>query len=212
MVHAKLWLQLDDILLVGEAFNRSKKVAKGKAALYLLKELEDRGISRKRTKQDHAGSSGTTDDDLLEPKMCKKQRIAEIPSPTNDSSRTAYGAEIPSPANASSRTAYVIARINTNKGRPRATLYEICRKQLWPRPTFETTEGRSRSPMEIGKGADRKIGFNSFVTKITLNGPSSGIIECSGDVRADKKSSCDSAAILMLYRLKELGKLIIRES
>ncbi|MBA0752984.1 hypothetical protein Gogos_000140, partial [Gossypium gossypioides] len=68
-VHAKLWLQLDDILLVGEAFNRSKKVAKGKAALYLLKELEDRGISRKRTKQDHAGSSGTTDDDLLEPKM-----------------------------------------------------------------------------------------------------------------------------------------------
>ncbi|KAL1064689.1 hypothetical protein V6Z11_D13G229700 [Gossypium hirsutum] len=106
MVHAKLWLQLDDILLVGEAFNRSKKVAKGKAALYLLKELEDRGISRKRTKQDHAGSSGTTDDDLLEPKMCKKQRIAEIPSPTNDSSRTAYGTEIPSPANASSRTAY----------------------------------------------------------------------------------------------------------
>ncbi|TYG38586.1 hypothetical protein ES288_D13G235500v1 [Gossypium darwinii] len=212
MVHAKLWLQLDDILLVGEAFNRSKKVAKGKAALYLLKELEDRGISRKRTKQDHAGSSGTTDDDLLEPKMCKKQRIAEIPSPTNDSSRTAYGTEIPSPANASSRTAYVIARINTNKGRPRATLYEICQKQLWPRPTFETTEGRSRSPMEIGKGADRKIGFNSFVTKITLNVPSSGIIECSGDVRADKKSSCDSAAILMLYRLKELGKLIIRES
>ncbi|TYH36047.1 hypothetical protein ES332_D13G237300v1 [Gossypium tomentosum] len=212
MVHAKLWLQLDDILLVGEAFNRSKKVAKGKAALYLLKELEDRGISRKRTKQDHAGSSGTTDDDLLEPKMCKKQRIAEIPSPTNDSSRTAYGTEIPSPANASSRTAYVIARINTNKGRPRATLYEICQKQLWPRPTFETTEGRSRSPMEIGKGADQKIGFNSFVTKITLNVPSSGIIECSGDVRADKKSSCDSAAILMLYRLKELGKLIIRES
>lgn len=105
-MHAKLWLQLDDILLVGEAFNRSKKVAKGKAALYLLKELEDRGISRKRTKQDHAGSSGTTDDDLLEPKMCKKQRIAEIPSPTNDSSRTAYGTEIPSPANASSRTAY----------------------------------------------------------------------------------------------------------
>ncbi|KAK5773170.1 hypothetical protein PVK06_049475 [Gossypium arboreum] len=219
MVHAKLWLQLDDILLVGEAFNRSKKVAKGKAALYLLKELEDRGISRKRTKQGHAGSSGTTDDGLLEPKMCKKQKIAEIPSPTNDSSRTAYGVEIPSPANDSSRTAYgfssdalVIARINTNKGQPRATLYETCRKQLWPRPTFETTEERSRSPMEIGKGADRKIGFNSFVTKITLNVPSSGIIECTGDVRADKKSSWDSAAILMLYSLKELGKLIIRES
>ncbi|KAB2049914.1 hypothetical protein ES319_A13G209300v1 [Gossypium barbadense] len=198
MVHAKLWLQLDDILLVGEAFNRSKKVAKGKAALYLLKELEVyRGISRKRTKQGHAGSSGTTDDGLLELKMCKKQKIAEIPSPTNDSSRTAYGAEIPSPANDSSRTAYVIARINTNKGQPRATLYETCRKH---------------SPMEIGKGADRKIGFNSFVTKITLNVPSSGIIECTGDVRADKKSSWDSAAILMLCNLKELGKLIIRES
>lgn len=40
MVHAKLLLQLDDVLLVGEAFNRSKKVAKGKAASYLLKELE----------------------------------------------------------------------------------------------------------------------------------------------------------------------------
>ena len=40
MVHAELRLQLDDILLVGEGFDRSRKVAKGKAASYLLKELE----------------------------------------------------------------------------------------------------------------------------------------------------------------------------
>ncbi|PPR87215.1 hypothetical protein GOBAR_AA33473 [Gossypium barbadense] len=204
MVHAKLWLQLDDILLVGEAFNRSKKVAKGKAALYLLKELEG-----------HAGSSGTTDDGLLELKMCKKQKIAEIPSPTNDSSRTAYGAEIPSPANDSSRTAYGFSSdaLGMQHSDNRGPLFtRLVGNSYGPRPTFETTEERSRSPMEIGKGADRKIGFNSFVTKITLNVPSSGIIECTGDVRADKKSSWDSAAILMLCNLKELGKLIIRES
>lgn len=40
MVHAKIQLQLNDILLVGEGFDRIRKVAKGKAASYLLKELE----------------------------------------------------------------------------------------------------------------------------------------------------------------------------
>ena len=66
--------------------------------------------------------------------------------------------------------------------------------------------------MEIGEGAERKKGFISFVSKITLNVPRFGIIECTGDARADKKSSCDSAALIMLYELEHLGKLIIGES
>ncbi|KAA3486197.1 endoribonuclease Dicer-like protein 3-like [Gossypium australe] len=100
--------------------------------------------------------------------------------------------------------------INTNKGRPRATLYEICRKQLWPRPTFETTEERSRYVLAFDLLPLSPAVLLWKSAKVLTE--KSGIIECTGDVRADKKSSCDSAAILMLYRLRELGKLIIRES
>lgn len=39
-VHAEIRLQLDDVLLVGQGYERCKKDAKGKAALHLLKQLE----------------------------------------------------------------------------------------------------------------------------------------------------------------------------
>ncbi|XWS70161.1 hypothetical protein CRYUN_Cryun03dG0025400 [Craigia yunnanensis] len=212
MVHAELRLQLDDILLVEEGFDRSRKVAKGKAASYLLKELENRGISRKRRKQGCVDSSQTTDDDSLEPTIHKRRRRAEIqlleesttvPSATYDSSKTACSTTTATP---------VIVTINTKKGGPRTTLFELCKKLLWPMPTFKATEHKSSAPMEIGEGAERKKGFISFVSKITLNVPRFGIIECTGDARADKKSSSDSAALIMLYELEQLGKLIIGES
>lgn len=66
--------------------------------------------------------------------------------------------------------------------------------------------------MEIGEGTERKKGFISFVSNITLNIPRFGTIECTGDARADKKSSLDSAALVMLYELEQRGKLIIGES
>ncbi|PPD72295.1 hypothetical protein GOBAR_DD30807 [Gossypium barbadense] len=78
VVHAELLLQLDHDLLVGEGFDRSRKVAKGKAASCLLKDLENRGISRKKRKHDYVDSSQTMDDDSLEPTIPKMQRRAEI--------------------------------------------------------------------------------------------------------------------------------------
>lgn len=63
--------------------------------------------------------------------------------------------------------------------------------------------------MELGEGDERKMGFNSFVSTIVLCIPSYESIECSGDARADKKSSFDSAALAMLYELRRVGKLVI---
>lgn len=57
-----------------------------------------------------------------------------------------------------------------------------------------------------------KHSFTSFVSKITLNIPVYGMIECTGDPRPDKKSSFDSAALAMLYELKEQGRLIIGDA
>ncbi|XVE70817.1 hypothetical protein DITRI_Ditri10aG0101000 [Diplodiscus trichospermus] len=205
VVHAELQLQLDDVLLVGEGFDRTRKVAKGKAASYLLKELENRGISRKRRKQGCVDSSQTADDDSTEPTIHKRQRRADdsVPSPCCDSSKTACGTISAGP---------VIVTINTKKGGPRTTLFELCKKLLWPMPTFKSTEQKSSAPMEIGEGLERKKGFIRFVSKITLNVPRFSIIECTGDARADKKSSCDSAALVMLYELENLGKIIICDS
>lgn len=63
--------------------------------------------------------------------------------------------------------------------------------------------------MEIGEGDDKKSAFNSFESRITLTIPNSGVLELTGEPRADKKSSYDSAALLMLYELQRLGKIKI---
>ncbi|KAK8597626.1 hypothetical protein V6N13_095026 [Hibiscus sabdariffa] len=201
VVHAELLLQLDCDLLVGEGFDRSRKVAKGKAASNLLKQLENRGISRKRKKRDCADSNRTVDDDSLEPTIHKRQKRAE--TQLLDDLKKACSATPTTP---------VIVTINTKKGGPRSTLFELCKKLLWPMPTIQPTEHKSSTPMEIGKGTEKRKGFISFVSKITLNVPGYDIIECTGDARADKKSSSDSAALFMLYELEQRGKLIIEET
>ncbi|XP_039016825.1 endoribonuclease Dicer homolog 3-like [Hibiscus syriacus] len=79
-------------------------------------------------------------------------------------------------------------------------------------PTIQPTEHKSSTLMEIGEGAERRKGFTSFVSKITLNVPGYDNIECTGDTRADKKSSMDSAALFMLYKLEQRGKIAIEET
>ncbi|KAK8291997.1 hypothetical protein V6Z11_D06G092800 [Gossypium hirsutum] len=201
VVHAELLLQLDHDLLVGEGFDRSRKVAKGKAASCLLKDLENRGISRKKRKHDCVDSSQTMEDDSLEPTIPKRQRRAEIQ--LLDESKKACSATPATP---------VIVTVKTKKGGPRTTLFELCKKLLWPMPSIKATEHKSSAPMEIGEGPERKKGFISFVSKIILNVPGYDIIECTGDAKADKKSSSDSAALFMLYELEQRGKLIIEET
>lgn len=66
-----------------------------------------------------------------------------------------------------------------------------------------------RTPIELGEGSERRKCFNSFISSITLYIPNYGNIQCYGDARADKKSSFDSAALVMLYELQRRGKLII---
>lgn len=55
--------------------------------------------------------------------------------------------------------------------------------------------------------------INLFKSEITLHLPDSmhTIITIDGDVRTDKKSSQDSAALAMLYELQKLGRCRITE-
>ncbi|KAH9653047.1 Endoribonuclease Dicer [Citrus sinensis] len=67
--------------------------------------------------------------------------------------------------------------------------------------------------MTVGTpGLEKRTGFSSFVSKITLHIPEFGNVECNGDPRADKKSSFDSAALIMLHELERQGKIIISSS
>ncbi|CAL5419477.1 unnamed protein product [Camellia sinensis] len=218
MVHAELRLQLKDVLLVGEGLGHNRKVAKGQAALHLLKDLESRGISySKRRKQcpDGVGVQSTlhldnnicsqTNADPSQPKAQKKQKttvtqLDSVPNknPYHSDDCSSKSCDIP-----------VLSSINMKKGGPRTALYDLCKRLQWPMPTFKSTENKSRTPIEFCEGSERRTGFNSYASTITLTIPDSGVIELSGDQRADKKSSFDSAALLMLYELQRQGKLII---
>ncbi|XP_044463559.1 endoribonuclease Dicer homolog 3-like [Mangifera indica] len=219
MVQAELRLQLEDTLLVGQGLERSAKAAKGNAASQLLKQLETRGIRKgvsktRRLSPDHCDDSSclhldnkvsgqTSDEYLPEQAACKKLKGSEIQNPVCDSSKKACSSTNATP---------IIAPINMKKGGPRTSLFQLCKTMLWPMPTFDTTEHKSRTPMIFDEISGKREGFNSFISKITLHIPGSGNIECTGDPRADKKSSFDSAALLMLNSFEREGKIIISDS
>ena len=52
--------------------------------------------------------------------------------------------------------------------------------------------------------------FNSFVSTITLHIPDVTVITLQGDQRTDKKSSQDSASLVMLEKLQELKVCICK--
>ncbi|KAL9442075.1 hypothetical protein AB3S75_020560 [Citrus x aurantiifolia] len=205
MVHAELRLQLKDVLLVGEGQERSRKAAKGKAASQLLKKLEKKGISKGASNTGKLGDDcrQTTKEDLPEPPCCKRQKGTEAAIPAGDSCKKAYCMTVGTP---------VVAPINMKKGGPRTSLFQLCKTMLWPMPTFETTESKSRTPLVFCEGLEKRTGFSSFVSKITLHIPEFGNVECNGDSKADKKSSFDSAALIMLHELEQQGKIIISSS
>ncbi|KAK9740074.1 hypothetical protein RND81_03G009300 [Saponaria officinalis] len=201
VVLAELRLQLTDVLLIGEGIGNTRKAAKGEAAFRLLKDLADRGISydrfvAKRCKRELPEISSASSDmkffsldetKTLEIVPRKKLQVSQLPIEG-----------VP-----------VISSVDTQKGGPRSSLYALCKTLQWPMPSFESFGYQSRSPIEFGEGSNKRKGFNSFGSKISLSIPDLGIVEAVGEQRADKKSSEDSAALFLLRELEKQGMLII---
>ncbi|KAK4485843.1 hypothetical protein RD792_008490 [Penstemon davidsonii] len=203
-VRAELKLQLKDVLLESHGTGPNRKAAKGMAALHLLKTLEAKGISSSKQKKhamDQANASFSQGEDgnlscpvqseTSEPITCKKHKTDHI----WDSSKNSKKLEIP-----------VVPPVDMKKGGPRTSLYALCKKLQWPMPAFEPMEQKFRSLVQFGD----TTGFNSFESEISLTVPEFGIVKLTGEARADKKSSFDSAALLMMYELERRGIIIIQ--
>ncbi|CAI9755614.1 unnamed protein product [Fraxinus pennsylvanica] len=187
-MNAELKLQLKDVMLLGHGSGHDRKAAKGMAAVDLLKQLEARRIvSSKRKKQ------GTNDvDDSSRGLDCSI--ISQTHNRTSEPPQKKLKLVTP-----------VMPPINMNKGGPRSSLFDLCKRLQWPLPTFQTYEEKSKTPFTFGD----KQGFNKFESRIKLVIPDFGVIELTGEARADKKASLDSAALLMLYELERQEKVII---
>ncbi|XP_020549446.1 endoribonuclease Dicer homolog 3a isoform X2 [Sesamum indicum] len=217
IVRAELKLQLEDVLLEAQGSGPNRKASKGMAALCLLKELELRGITsskRRKTDTDNVDNSPSprSDDNIRsQPDGEASGSATEKPKPpelqpdiNGDLLKRACSARAHD-----SKTAdvLVLPPVDMKKGGARNSLYALCKKLQWPMPAFDTMEQKSRTPIQIGD----RTGFNSFKSQISLTIPDFGKIELIGEARADKKSSFDSAALVMLYELERRGKIIIGE-
>ncbi|KAL6271201.1 hypothetical protein ACE6H2_028112 [Prunus campanulata] len=234
MVNAELSLQLEDVILVGKGYEQKAKAAKQRAARQLLKKFEgylrSRDISyvqfdskRRKLGREHLDDlsskdmdidtcSKLTDDGSSKPIIHTNENMTQMLSsaesrvdftPANGCSNEVFGDNIENSG------VPVIDSINTRKGEPRKMLYELCQKLQWRRPEFTPTEDKSRTPIEFGEGSEKRQGFSSFVSDISLQIPNFGTIVCRGEPRADKNSSFDSAVVAMLYELERRGRLTI---
>ncbi|XP_056866743.1 endoribonuclease Dicer homolog 3 isoform X2 [Raphanus sativus] len=185
---ATIQLQLDDVLLIGDGSEQTNKLALGKAASHLLKQLEKRNISRKTLNGDDQSSMD----------MKLACNLSDRETPSSDSIEM------------QSTVVPVIGPINMKKGGPRGTLHEFCKKHLWPMPTYDTLEEKSRTPFEFTDGNEKRTSFSSFVSTITLRIPNREAVMYSGEARPDKKSSFDSAVVELLYELERRMILTIK--
>ncbi|XP_051119547.1 endoribonuclease Dicer homolog 3 isoform X2 [Andrographis paniculata] len=196
VVHADLKLQLEDRLLEGQGSGPTRKAAKGMAALQLLKKLESTGISSSSKlnngDKDNASGESITEPSISAPKQDKPFELQ--PETSSAAASDSCKTNIP-----------VLPPINMRKGGPRTALYDVCRKEQWPMPAFQTTEKSFRTAIKLGD----TMGFNSYKSQINLVIPGFDKIEVTGEERADKKSSFDSAALTMLLELERRGKIAI---
>ncbi|XP_028797129.1 endoribonuclease Dicer homolog 3a-like [Neltuma alba] len=227
MVHSELRLQMEDVLLVGRGCERNKKAAKAAAASCLLDELEKKDISKPNGISKRRKRGSDEDEDFitssLDIKLCGhvtaeescskgKEKITESQCP-QESAKASFSINDCSWKTCSIVPAIpVIGPINMSKGGPRTSIFGICKTLQWPMPTFRTKETKSRTPIEFGEGSEKRYGFNSYVSKITLQIPNCGIMECTGDPKADKKTSYDSAALAMLHELEHHRRISIIRS
>ncbi|XP_074345959.1 endoribonuclease Dicer homolog 3a-like isoform X1 [Apium graveolens] len=212
VMFAELSVQLKDTLLIREGSGQTRKAAKAQAALQLLKDLEGRGISRRKQIKDSSVASSPLNSAIT---ICNKEHpeaLTLFSSPKRQKAcKMQTTTQTPS-VNGPKNNMIVLESINMSKGGPRIALYDVCKKQQWPLPKFETTEERSRFPFKIGEGPEVRQGFSSFVSQITFTIPNRDVIVMSGHPRADKKSSFDSACLCMLSELEQRGILSIGKS
>ncbi|KAM0868260.1 hypothetical protein ACQ4PT_041438 [Festuca glaucescens] len=120
--------------------------------------------------------------------------------PTTTNGKTSYGSKI-----VASLDKPVNVPVKTSKGGPRAALYEFCQKLQWPVPYFNSVK------VEPSCAKATPQGF-SFASTVILSIPNSDVISLTGDSFADKKSTMDSAALLMLQELQRRAKLQVQEA
>ncbi|KAL3498335.1 hypothetical protein ACH5RR_041067 [Cinchona calisaya] len=219
LVKAELSLQLKDVLLVEEGFGHNRKAAKGQATLHLLKILEKRGISNsKRTKantDDDFAASLSSDAAVSIPEnddtVSKSNKMNNTVWPHPEPNKGFSISSDPKGSNSDKLDIPVLPPVEMKKGGPRTALFALCRTLQWPMPTFESKERKSRSPIVFVEGSEKRTGFSSFESRITLIIPNSGPIELTGEQRAGKKSSFDSAALALLFELQRQRRILISE-
>ncbi|WVZ67722.1 hypothetical protein U9M48_016765 [Paspalum notatum var. saurae] len=199
---AILNLQLKDLLLVRQGRGKNKVDAKAQAASLLLRDLEERGLvipkNASRAEQFEKKSDNMKHHNSLFDAM-DTQNMAAPRQKESTMLNSAPGSVLDEP---------LVVKVKLSKGGPRVSLYESCKKLQWPMPTFEYVKVEP----SLCPSSQRAVpqGF-SFASTITLHIPNGDVISLTGDGRADKKSSQDSAALLMLYELQRRGRFQVQE-
>nr|XP_043619633.1 endoribonuclease Dicer homolog 3-like [Erigeron canadensis] len=211
----ELRLQLQNAFLSAQGCGPTRKFARGLAAIRLLKELEKREISQKNLGLDNRDgeinnqSSNISDTTPEEPNLVKNLKLNLVDRQPEDTPLVEKCLLEKESNSKVEFQAAVLKSIDTKKGGPRSSLNELCMKMQWQAPIFTPLEQKSKNQTDIGEVLEKRTAFNGFQSHITLTIPNYGAIELTGDPRADKKSSFDSAALLMLYELQRLGMLKI---
>ncbi|XP_020097206.1 endoribonuclease Dicer homolog 3a-like [Ananas comosus] len=205
VVVAILEVQLKDVLLIRQGRERSKKDAKGQAAFLLLKDLEERGLyhsryaSKRQSEENDVEIKNTEDshDITMDKDKPTQPREKEL----TDSGNNRGDSVLSAPAHLT---------VKMQKGGPRTALYELCKRLQWPMPSFESNAEKLSEDI-VCPGLRGGVGPQIFVSNITLHLPNCAVINLTGERRPDKKSSQDSAALVMLYELERRGKCLIKE-
>ncbi|CAL4972547.1 unnamed protein product [Urochloa decumbens] len=205
-IMAILNLQLKDLLLVRQGRGKNKVDAKAHAASLLLRDLEEKGLVTSKNairmeQSEKKSGSPKHHSNLLH--AMDTQNIAPPRQKELTMSSTTASSVLDKP---------LVVKVKLSKGGPRQSLYESCKKLQWPMPTFEYVKVEPSVCPSSG-GSSQKVvpqGF-AFAATITLHIPNGDAISLTGDGRADKKSSQDSAALLMLYELQRRGRFQVEE-
>ncbi|XP_057844127.2 endoribonuclease Dicer homolog 3a isoform X2 [Cryptomeria japonica] len=89
--------------------------------------------------------------------------------------------------------ARVCVKLCMQRGGPRNNLYDACKKLKWCGPEFHLLEGAGRPHA------------TRFSFRVVVHIPEKGELSVDGEMKSDKKSAMDAAAMLMLSELKKQG-------